>query len=62
VHRGYGLPTVWLLREQCGDKPRWRVIQHAIVRAFANYGADPACAPDEARVLRLVPHTHQGKD
>jgi hypothetical protein len=48
VHSGYGLHAVWLLREQSGDKPRWHVIQHAIVRAFADYGADPVCARDEA--------------
>jgi hypothetical protein len=29
------------------------------VRAFADYGADPACAPDEARVLRLVPYPNR---
>jgi hypothetical protein len=59
VHSGYGLHAVWLLREPSRDKARWRVIQQAIVRAFADYGADPACAPDEARVLRLVPYPNR---
>jgi hypothetical protein len=53
VHSGYGLHAVWLLRAPSRDKARWRVIQQAIVRAFADWGADPACAPDDARVLRL---------
>jgi hypothetical protein len=26
-----------------------------MVRCFADVGADPVCAPDEARVLRLRP-------
>src|SRR5437868_11834663 len=26
---------------------------------IADYGADPACAPDEARVLRLVPYPNR---
>jgi hypothetical protein len=59
VHSGNGLHAVWLLREASRDKARWRVIQHALVRHFANLGADPACAPDEARVLRLVPYPNR---
>src|SRR5437763_9664864 len=59
VHSGYGLHAVWLLREASRDKARWRAIQQAIVRAFADYGADPVCAPDEARVLRLVPYPNR---
>jgi hypothetical protein len=59
VHSGYGLHAVWLLREASRDKARWRVMQRAIVRSFADYGADPACAPDEARVLRLVPYPNR---
>jgi hypothetical protein len=48
VNSGYGLHAIWLLREPSRDKARWRVIQQALVRAFAHYGADPACAPDSA--------------
>jgi hypothetical protein len=59
VHSGYGLHAVWLLCEASRDKARWRAIQRAIVRTFADYGADPACAPDEARVLRLVPYPNR---
>jgi hypothetical protein len=59
VHSGYGLHAVWLLHEPSRDKARWRDIQRAIVRAFADYGADPVCAPDEARVLRLVPYPNR---
>ena len=59
VHSGYGLHAVWLLREPRRDKARWRVIQHAIVRAFADYGADPVCAPNEACILRLVPYPNR---
>jgi hypothetical protein len=59
VHSGYGLHAVWLLREPSRDKVQWREIQRAIVRTFADYGADPACAPDEARVLRLVPYPNR---
>ena len=59
VNSGYGLHAVWLLREPSRDKVRWRVIQHALTRTFAELGADPACAPDEARVLRLVPYPNR---
>src|ERR671933_2098366 len=59
VHSGYGLHAVWLLREPSRDKARWRAIQRAIVRAFADYGADPVCAPNEACILRLVPYPHR---
>jgi hypothetical protein len=59
VNSGYGLHAVWLLREPSRDKARWRVIQRTIVHAFADYGADPVCAPDEARVLRLVPYANR---
>jgi hypothetical protein len=59
VNSGYGLHAVWLLREPSKDKARWRAIQHAILRSYADYGADPACAPDEARVLRLVPYPNR---
>src|SRR5919199_1754619 len=59
VHSGYGLHAVWLLREPSRAKARWREIQRAIVRCFSDYGADPACAPDEARVLRLVPYPNR---
>jgi hypothetical protein len=59
VNSGYGLHTVWLLREPSRDKVRWRVVQQAITRTFAELGADPACAPDEARVLRLVPYPNR---
>jgi hypothetical protein len=59
VHGGYGLHAVWLLREASRDKARWRVIQQAIVRCFADFGADPACAPNEACILRLVPYPNR---
>jgi hypothetical protein len=59
VNSGYGLHAVSLFRDPSRDKARWRAIQQAIVRSFADYGADPACAPDEARVLRLVPYPNR---
>jgi hypothetical protein len=59
VHSGYGLYAVWLLREPSRDKAQWRAIQRAIVRAFADYGADPVCAPNEACILRLVPYPNR---
>jgi hypothetical protein len=59
VQSGYGLHAVWLLREPSRDKARWRVIQRAIVRGFADYGADPVCAPNEACTLRLVPYPNR---
>src|SRR5918911_2587737 len=59
VHSGYGLHAVWLLRESSRDKARWRAVQRALVRAFADYGADPRCAPNEACILRLVPYPNR---
>jgi hypothetical protein len=59
VHSGYGLHAVWLLRESSRDKARWRAVQRALVRAFADYGADPRCAPNEACILRLVPYANR---
>jgi hypothetical protein len=59
VNSGYGLHAVWLLREASRDKARWRTIQQAILRAFADYGADPVCAPNEACVLKLVPYPNR---
>jgi hypothetical protein len=59
VNSGYGLHAVWLLREPSRDKARWWAIQHALVRAFADYRADPVCAPNEACILRLVPYPNR---
>jgi hypothetical protein len=59
VNSGYGLHAVWLLREPSRDKVRWRVVQHALVRTFAELGADPVCAPNEACILRLVPYPNR---
>jgi hypothetical protein len=59
VHSGYGLHAVWLLREASRDKAQWRTIQRGIVQAFADYGADPVCAPNEACILRLVPYPNR---
>jgi hypothetical protein len=53
VHSGYGLHAVWLLREPSKDKARWREIQSAIVRSFADSRtADPVIvAPRRTPVL-----------
>src|SRR5918911_61135 len=59
VNSGYGLHAVWLLVEPSRDKVRWRVIQHALTRTFAELGADPVCAPNEACILRLVPYPNR---
>jgi hypothetical protein len=47
------LHAVWLLREPSKDKARWREIQSAIVRSFADSRtADPAIvAPRRTPVL-----------
>jgi hypothetical protein len=59
VNSGYGLHAVWLLHTPASDKLAWKRVQKGLVRHYAELGADPKVAPDESRVLRLVPYPNR---
>jgi hypothetical protein len=59
VDSGYGVHAVYLLREPEENKLVWRRIQRGLVHRFSELGADPKVAPDESRVLRLVPYANR---
>jgi hypothetical protein len=59
VSSGYGLHVVYLLNDPADDKTAWKAIQRGLVRCWAHLGADRAVAPDESRVLRLVPYPNR---
>jgi hypothetical protein len=59
VSSGYGLHVVYLLNDPVADKTTWKTVQRGLVRSWADLGADRAVAPDESRVLRLVPHPNR---
>ena len=59
VDSGYGLHVAYLLKEAERDKPLWRGVQRGLVQRFSELGADPKVAPDESRVLRLVPFANR---
>jgi len=55
VNSGYGLHVVYLLREPTADKALWKQVQRGLVHRLSDLGADRSVAPDESRVLRLIP-------
>jgi hypothetical protein len=59
VDSGYGFHVAYLLREPETDKTLWRRVQRGLVHRFSELGADPKVAPDESRVLRLVPFANR---
>jgi hypothetical protein len=59
VSSGYGLHVVYLLSDLAEDKAAWKAVQRGLVRCWADLGADRKVAPDESRVLRLVPYANR---
>jgi hypothetical protein len=59
VDSGYGFHLAYLLRAPETDKTLWRRVQRGLVHRFSELGADPKVAPDESRVLRLVPYANR---
>ncbi len=59
VSSGYGLHVVYLLSGPSAGKDTWRAVQRGLVRCWADLGADRAVAPDESRLLRLVPYPNR---
>jgi hypothetical protein len=55
VSSGYGLHVVYLLEGLSEDAEQWTAVQRGLVRCWADLGADRKVAPDESRLLRLVP-------
>lgn len=55
VNSGYGLQAVWFVKATA-SKEQWQAVQRAVATYFADYGGDQSVAPDESRVLRLVPY------
>jgi hypothetical protein len=59
VSSGYGLHVIYLLSDPSANKEAWKRIQRGLVRCWADLGADRAVAPDESRLLRLVPYPNR---